>query len=123
MKTNNQKLGTIGEDLAVKYLEEKGYRIIDRNFQAGHMELDIVCQTPETLVVVEVKSVRLQEFGSGESRISKRKQRSIIKATYHFLGRHPELKGENIRFDVICVNFDRFPAAINHHQGAFWESW
>jgi putative endonuclease len=59
MKTNRQKLGTVGEDMAVEYLQKKGYKIIERNFRHYQYELDIICQDKKELVIVEVKSVRV----------------------------------------------------------------
>ena len=123
MKTQKQQLGNKGEDRAAEYLQKNGMTIIERNFQYGHNELDIICLENNTLVIVEVKSVRVREFGSGEARISKGKQRSIIKASYAFLGRHKKYTGMDVRFDVVCVNYDVFPAEIVHYQGAFWQSW
>ena len=121
MKTEKQKLGNAGEDKAVDYLKRKGYKIIQRNFQYGHHELDIVCSDGNDLVIVEVKSVRVPAFGSGESRISKKKQQSVIKATYGYLNRHKNNTGRGVRFDVVCVNLDRYPAEIVHYKSAFWQ--
>ncbi len=122
MKTEKQKLGNIGENKAVEYLKRKGYKIIQRNFQYGHHELDIVCSDGNDLVIVEVKSVRVPAFGSGESRISIKKQRSVIKATYGYLNRYKHNADRGVRFDVICVNLDRYPAELVHYKSAFWQS-
>jgi putative endonuclease len=123
MKTDKQKLGGVGEDMAVEYLQKKGYKIIERNFQHNQYELDIICQDKKELVIVEVKSVRVPEFGSGEARISRKKQAAIFKASYAYLDRRSRFAGMDVRFDVICVKLNCYPAQINHHKGAFWESW
>jgi putative endonuclease len=123
MKTNRQKLGTVGEDMAVEYLQKKGYKIIERNFRHNQYELDIICQDKKELVIVEVKSVRVPEFGSGEARISKGKQGAIFKASYAYLDRRPRFAGMDVRFDVVCVKLDCYPARIDHHKAAFWQSW
>ena len=123
MKTDKQKMGNIGEDMAVEFLQKKGYKIIERNFQHNKYELDIVCQDKNELVIVEVKTVRVPEFGSGEARISKKKQESIFKGSYAFLDRRPRFAGMDVRFDVICIKLNCYPAKINHHKAAFWQSW
>ena len=56
-------LGRQGEELAARYLQQKGYQIIDRNWRSGRQELDIVAQKEDILVVVEVKSRRNNSFG------------------------------------------------------------
>jgi putative endonuclease len=123
MKTQKQEIGQVGEDKAAAFLTEKGYCIITRNFRSGRNELDIICTDQTDLVIVEVKSVRNPAFGAAESRIPKRKQQSIMKAAYAYLNYHREFAGKSVRFDVICINFTRVPAEINHYQSAFWQSW
>ena len=123
MKTDKQKMGNVGEDMAAEYLQKKGYKIIERNFQHNNYELDIICLDKNELVIVEVKTVRVPEFGSGEARISKRKQGSIFKGSYAFLDRRPRFAGRDVRFDVVCIKLDSYPPKINHHKAAFWQSW
>ena len=49
------EIGKNGEDLAVEYLVNKGYKILERNWRSGHKEIDIIAMDGDTLVVVEVK--------------------------------------------------------------------
>jgi putative endonuclease len=121
MKTNRQKLGKKGEDMAVAFLQNKGYEIIKRNFYAGQNELDIIATDKFDLVIVEVKSIRNPDYGSAEFRIPLKKQRSIIKATYAYLEKHREFADLGVRFDVICVNLEKYPAGVVHYKGAFWQ--
>ena len=121
MKTAKQQLGLAGEDMAATYLEEKGYEIIERNFQAGQNEIDLICTDGHDLVIVEVKSARMPGYGQPEARISVFKQKSIIKATYIFLTRHKAYAGKNLRFDVVCVNLRTYPAGVAHYKAAFWQ--
>ena len=121
MKGDRQKLGRVGENIAKKYLQDLGYELITTNFRTKKGEIDIICRKSKDLVLVEVKSLRTTNFGSGEERISKTKQKKLIKTTYQFLGHRPEFESLGIRFDVIVVNFVKYPAQISHYQGAFWE--
>ena len=116
-------MGSRGEDMAVDFLKKKGYKIIERNFQHNKYELDIVCQDENELVIVEVKTVRVPEFGSGEARISTKKQKAIFSASYAFLDRRPRFAGMDVRFDVVCVKLNCYPAKLNHYKAAFWQSW
>ncbi|TFH00734.1 MAG: YraN family protein [Calditrichales bacterium] len=108
--------------MAGEFLEEKGYDIIEKNFRFGHHEIDIVCRDKKDLVIVEVKTVRVPEFGDGESRISKGKQRSVIRAAYAYLDRHRQFAEMGVRFDVVCINISQYPAKIIHYPGAFWQT-
>jgi putative endonuclease len=121
MKTDRQKLGKAGEEMAATYLQEKGYEIIERNFQAGQNEIDLICLDGNDLVIVEVKSVRTPGYGKAEARVSLFKQRSVIKATYIYLNRHRKFTGKGVRFDVVCINLRTYPADVAHYKGAFWQ--
>jgi len=57
--TTNSETGRLGEDLACKYLTNKGYKIIERNHRKPWGEIDIISRSPDgTLVFVEVKTVK-----------------------------------------------------------------
>ncbi len=122
MLTDKQILGKKGEQLTADYLEKKGYKIIDRNFRFGKGEIDIVCKYGDDLVIVEVKSVRVNGYGEGEERISIKKQKKIIKTAYAFLDQHEEYLDFGVRFDVVVVNFSQYPVDIRHYTGAFWQN-
>ena len=56
-KTQRQVVGTLGEDLAVKYLKNKGFSIIARNYRKKFGEVDIIAERKRRLHFVEVKTV------------------------------------------------------------------
>lgn len=121
MKTDRQNLGEKGEQLARSFLEKKGYKILETNFRYRHTELDIICRHKDTLIIVEVKSVRVPGFGSGEERLSPQKQHNIIKTTYAYLRYRSDLIGLGVRFDVVSVNFGECPPLVSHYEGAFYQ--
>ena len=55
--TEKQKIGQIGEDSACKWLETKGYKVIDRNYLKKWGEIDIVAIKGKKLHFIEVKSI------------------------------------------------------------------
>lgn len=121
MLTNKQRLGKKGEQLAANYLKKKGYQIINRNYRFGKGEIDIICTYQNDIIIVEVKSVLVEGFGSGEERITPKKQKMLINTTYAFLDQHEEYQDYGVRFDVVVINFFRYPAEILHYEGAFWQ--
>lgn len=69
-KKNTKKVGDLGESIAVKYLKNKGFSIVNRNYRKKYGEIDIVArgtlssatnpvphETKEVVHFVEVKSV------------------------------------------------------------------
>ena len=57
MAKNNQEIGRLGEDLAVKYLEQKDFGVIERNYWKKWGEIDIIAKKDDILHFVEVKAV------------------------------------------------------------------
>ena len=120
-RTEKQALGRKGEELAAAFLENHGHRILVRNFRFAKSELDIVSVESEVLVVSEVKSFYNEPLGAPEQRVHLAKQRMIIRGAYGFLSRHPQYEGMDLRFDVLIVDFSRYPARIHWHKEAFWD--
>ena len=83
------------------FLEEKGYRILERDWKSGHHDLDIVALDGNTLVIVEVKTRRNRLFGDPEEAIDYKKRRSLASAINHYVKLHS--CSCDIRFDIISV--------------------
>jgi putative endonuclease len=92
------------EAAAAQYLEERGLRVIARSYRCRLGELDLVCRSPETLVVVEVRARGTGARCSAAESIGHRKRQRIVLATRHMLMRKPELNGLPIRFDVVAFD-------------------
>ena len=122
MLTDKQKLGKNGEAIALKFLLNKGYKKIARNYRYGKGEIDIICEFENDLIIVEVKSVRIDGFGNGEERITSKKQNMIIETTYGFLAENEQYENYGVRFDVVVVKLENYPAEIVHYEGAFWQN-
>ena len=117
--TYKRKLGDLGEDLAVAYLESEGYVILQRNFRALRGEIDIIAQDQETLVFIEVKTASSKKFGSPETWVGRRKQLQIGKIAGFYLSREQKYD-KNCRFDVISVLMTAGKHQIQHFKDAFW---
>ena len=106
--------GQSAEEIAFKFLIDKGLRPVCRNFHCQAGELDIVMRDQQTLVIVEVRYRKNDDFGGPLASITKKKQNRIITATNHFIQQN-NIKGF-IRFDVIAVSG---PDKINWIKNAF----
>lgn len=118
--TKKQEIGSLGECIAVKYLENKGFTIITRNYRKKWGEIDIIAEKSEILHFIEVKSVsceNLMKFDLNVSRVTdayrpednihpqklKRLARTI--QTYLF-EKYPQTEPEWL-FDAITVKIDK----------------
>lgn len=59
---HNQKIGQIGENMAVKHLVKHKFKILDRNYRKKWGEIDIIAQKKNVIHFIEVKSVSLETF-------------------------------------------------------------
>ncbi len=98
---NHNDLGNVGEDEAVAYLIKKGYKIIHRNYRFAKAEIDIIAETENWLVMVEVKARTNDSYGRPEEFVSRGKQKHLIRAANQFIEDYPTEK--EIRFDVISI--------------------
>lgn len=103
---NKQELGKSGEDMASAFLQNKGYKIIDRNFRFGRNgEIDIVAQKKDLVLFVEVKNRNTEKFGGALYSITSKKKNSLRFTANQFIRQNPELdnKSNTFRFDLIAV--------------------
>lgn len=101
----SHRAGAWGEQVAADALAAKGYRILGRNVRFGsRCELDLVARAPdpETLVFVEVKTRRSEEFGRPVSAVDRGKRRALGRAALRYLHR-VKAKPARLRFDVVEV--------------------
>lgn len=99
-------IGNKGEDIAVKILKKKGYRIIERNFNVPGMgEIDIVAKKKEYLVFVEVRLRKNVLHGSGAETVDVFKQKRLIRAALMYM-KVNKLDYTPARFDVVSITGD-----------------
>ena len=109
--------GRAGEAAAALFLEEKGMRILEKNFRSHSGEVDIIAIDGEVIVFVEVKSWSIYGIDSLEQALNAKKQHKIIETSKYFLSLHREYRYMAVRFDVIFVS----PEGITHLASAFME--
>lgn len=125
---STKHIGDRGEAIAAAYLEQAGYRILERNYRFERAEVDLVCfhPAPDTergeLVFVEVKTRSGLGFGAPEEAVTEEKQERIVHASQAYLYER-RLEGAPVRFDVIGIvlNVGSDPD-IEHFENAFWAS-
>lgn len=123
-KTSKQRTGELGENIAVKYLLSKNFRIIFRNYRKKFGEIDIVAQYNGELIFVEVKTRKKvfgNLFGNPEESVNKKKIKKIVKTIQNFLltFQYP-LSKTNWRIDIISIelNWKTRIAEVKHIKNA-----
>ena len=109
-------IGNLGEDLAVKFLLEKGYELLERNFFKPFGEIDIIAKDTDYVVFIEVKARKNVKFGFPREFVNKNKIKKIQDVAQMYM-LEKNLFGIRIRFDVIEIIFDEHK--ITHIENAF----
>ena len=118
------EIGRRGEDVAVAFLEAKGFRILDRNVRWGREEVDIVAFEPTPrddggmIVFIEVKARSGTGYGRPEAAVDKPKQEAIMRVAEAFLHER-RLIPSPTRFDVVAVQFGPGEPEVEHFENAF----
>ncbi|MDR0769468.1 MAG: YraN family protein [Dysgonamonadaceae bacterium] len=114
----HNELGKDGEAAACAYLKENGYKILHTNWRRGRCELDIVAQTEDELVIVEVKTRSDGGLGDPEDAVTNSKIKNIIEAADIYI------KSSDIdlpaRFDIISIIGKSPNFEIEHIEDAFY---
>lgn len=101
-----REIGNKGEDIAVRFIKKKGYKIIERNFNVPKVgEIDIIAKKKEYLIFVEVRLRKDILHGSGAETVDPYKQRRLIKAALTYMKLHNAMEVP-ARFDVISITGD-----------------
>lgn len=118
MSKQNIYIGKSGEEAAVNFLKEQGYKILMRNYKTKLGEIDVIGRDRGTICFIEVKTRSSDAFGTGLDAVSKLKQRQLSKAALSFLKYH-SLLNKKARFDVVSLLFSGSAPKLNLIKNAF----
>lgn len=111
--------GRLGEEIALRLLESKGYIIHERNWVYMHKEVDLIAQEGNDIVFVEVKTRRSVNYGTALQAVDLAKRHNMIVAANSYMrqkGLHL-----NTRFDIIAIDVKSDGSySIEHIPGAFY---
>ncbi len=116
---NKRKVGSEAEEVATKYLEGKGYTIIERNFNCPYGEIDIIAEKNEFTVFIEVKYRKNLAYGYPVEAVTGAKQRNIRKVAMGYIKYKNLINKKNFRFDVVGILGELDEPAITLIENAF----
>lgn len=112
-------IGQFGEELSCRYLAQKGYSILERNFKVLFGEIDIIAEKNHCICFVEVKCRKSKRYGLPEEAITSYKKKKIIQVAQFYI-KKKRIKNRKFRFDVVAVQFDQQQLKeIRHITNAF----
>ncbi|MBR5642755.1 MAG: YraN family protein [Salinivirgaceae bacterium] len=115
----NQEIGKLGEDAAANLLIGKGYKILERNYRSGHLEVDIIALKDDVVAFVEVKTRAVNYLVSPHEAVNYQKQKFIANAANGYMRRFN--RSEEARLDVITVlHKNGAVVEVEHIENAYY---
>ncbi len=116
----NKEIGYAGENAVCKYLESRGFSVLERNYTAGHEEIDIIAKDEKYIVFCEVKTRKFaaqeNRFGRPGLAVNAEKRAHLLRCARQYLkqtygtDRPPSLQP---RMDVAEVWYEERPDGLS----------
>lgn len=119
MISQSHKTGRVGEILAAKFLEKKGFTLVCKNYRIPGAEIDLIMESPDLLLFVEVKTRKNDKFGNGEDALTNRQKRKIWLAINHYL-RHNRTR-KKWRCDLLTIDMEVTRALVKQFNNIYEE--
>ncbi|MGA1225975.1 MAG: YraN family protein [Tamlana sp.] len=114
----HNELGKKGEQLAVDFLIEKGYTIIERNYRFDKAEVDIMAKQKDMLAIIEVKTRSSTDFGNPQDFVKPKQIQRLVKAVDEYVT--VNVLDVEVRFDIIAIVKEGKGYNIEHLENAFY---
>lgn len=114
--SNNSNIifGREGEKVALKFLQNKGYKLLHKNWRHKKAEIDLIVKKQNKVVFVEVKTRKNSINSLINDVVSFSQQKRIVDAAHHYIDEFNV--DEDVRFDLIEVHMPNKSAKFVHHK-------
>lgn len=111
--------GRMGEDMALEYLLQRGYKLLERNWRCRYKEVDLIMKGADGLHIVEVRTRRAPTAVEPEQTVDRWKRRNLEAAANSYL-RSAEIT-DPVHFDIVSIVLDGSGRALrlSHIPDAF----
>ncbi|MDZ7861152.1 MAG: YraN family protein [Candidatus Krumholzibacteriota bacterium] len=99
--------GVLGEKIAADYLKLRGYEILERNYRARHLEIDLIARDNNCLVFIEVKTRKNFTYGRAIESLPYWKVLNIRKAALNYITKEEKSTGIcKFRLDFVAIDVE-----------------
>ena len=114
----HNELGKEGEKLAVRFLSDKGYTILETNYRYLKAEIDIIARIGNVICVVEVKTRSTSEFGNPQEFVKPKQIGLLVSAINNYI---EDIEDDvEIRFDIVAIVKNKLGTTVEHLEDAFF---
>ena len=117
MTFQRKSLGNTGEEIALHYLEKKGYQFVKKNLRLFCGEIDLLMEDGDDLVICEVKTKSTDKYGEPQEEVDFFKKKKLIQLAKALWQLYPN---HSIRIDVVGINMEN--KSVDHIVNAVEES-
>jgi len=113
-----KEIGKLGEKIAKKYLQNKGYEVLETNFQNKWGEIDLIGKKEKKIIFFEVKTILKKEGFFPEDKITSQKKKQLLKMAQIFLSANKIPFEKSWQVDVLSIEIERNfqKAKITHYK-------
>jgi putative endonuclease len=119
MTTMQKTIGDRAEDYALKFLTQKGLRLLERNYECKLGEIDLIMQDNEHIIFVEVRCRTRSRFGSAADSVTPTKIKKLIRTATIYLQAKKWLHKYPSRFDIVAIDFSKTEKETHWIKNAF----
>lgn len=101
MSYQHHDTGKKGEDMAVDYLQQLNFTILDRNWRYARFEVDVIASRDQVLHIIEVKTRTNLLFGHPEESITKKKINNMIRSADAYMRKNPQWR--QVQFNILSI--------------------
>jgi putative endonuclease len=116
IKQFNKLKGKEGEEMAAKWLEDRGYKILDKNNSTKWGEIDIIVSKNDILIFVEVKLKTTEDYGTPEEMIGQNKLMQVRRTAEMYLLTNPDIAKQFDRYQIDAVCIVEETERITHYE-------
>lgn len=117
--TTTQHTGRAAEAFTCSYLQDRGLALLARNYRSPFGEIDLVMRDNATLVFIEVRQRRSEEFGTPAETVDARKQARLRATAAHYLQQRPQESQKPCRVDIVAITDEPRGQRIEWLRDAF----
>lgn len=119
IRINSRQRGRLAENVALKYLEDRGLKLVTRNFHASGGEIDLIMREGDAIIFIEVRYRKNSRHHNPAESIDPEKCRRIINTSQLFLQANRKMTALDCRFDVIVLSGPLEKPAVEWINNAF----
>ncbi len=102
-----KNLGDSGERVAALFLQQRGYKILERKFRTRGGEIDLIAEDADGLAFIEVRARRGGGMNVPEESLTPRKRARLVAMAQEFLSRHEEWLEKAWRIDFVAIELEQ----------------